>query len=214
MLRFLAVALIAATGVSQAGTLVFTGVDPSKGVNITFNNNGTLEQGFAGVILGTYNGTSVAPLFCVDLFTDINLGTYGSTALAPRAIRNEDRAAWLYLNQYATVVSTDTGLAFQLAIWDIVHDNGDGFASGLVQSGATSIQGLTQTQINLANAYVAASAGHAVTSGVSIYRNVNTSTGVNVQTLMGVAAPVPEPATYSMMLAGVSALCLVRRRKR
>ena len=112
------------------------------------------------------------------------------------------------------MVSTDTGLAFQLSIWDIIHDNGDGFGSGLIQSGASSIRGLTQTQLDLANAYIAISAGHAVTSGVSIYLNVNTSTGASVQTLMGVAAPVPEPAAYGMVLAGVSGMWMVRRRSK
>ena len=47
--------------------------------------------------------------------------------------RNENRAAWLYLNRLSTVNSTDSGLVFQSAWWDIVHDNGDGLSTGLVQ---------------------------------------------------------------------------------
>lgn len=192
----------------NASTITLTGVDTARGANMSFNNNGTVEAGFAGVVLATFDGVDVSPLFCVDLFTNIDLATYSSAPLAPRLARHEDRVAWLYLNQVNTVTSPDTGLAFQIAIWDIVHDGGDGFATGLIQSGATSLIGLTQTQIDLANLYLAASAGRSVTTGISIYENFSL-TGVPAQSLIGVLAPggnAPEPSTLAMAALGVIGL--------
>lgn len=194
----------------EAGTFILTGVDASRGANITFYNvsKGAFEQGFAGEILGTFDGISVSPLFCVDLFTDIGYGSYTSTPLNPRLVRHEDRVAWLYLNQLATVNSADTGLAFQLAIWDIVHDNGDGLSAGLVQSSASSVVGLTQNQVDLANGYINTSLGHSVTTGVSIYQNFDPTSGAPAQNLVG--ADAPEPSTLVFAAIGFLILGLVR----
>ena len=191
-----------------------SGVDSGKGANVQYYHNGTTASGFAGVIFGTYNGVSVSPLFCVDLFTDINYGNYDSNPLTPNLVRHEDRAAWLYINRLSTVVSADTGLALQVAIWDIVHDGGDGLAAGagLVNSSATSLIGLTQVQINLATAYILESQGHSVTTGVSIYQNFNQTTHAGAQNLIGVQAPVPEPTTLFMAAAGVAGIVFARLR--
>ena len=206
--------LILLTAPSQAGVFTLTGVDGGKGANIQYYHNGTTASGFAGVILGTYNGVSVSPLFCVDLFTDINYGNYDSNPLTPNLVRHEDRAAWLYINRLSTVVSADTGLALQVAIWDIVHDGGDGLAAGagLVNSSATSLIGLTQVQINLATAYILESQGHSVMTGVSIYQNFVQGTQTGVQNLIGVQAAVPEPSTLLMAAAGVAGIGFARLR--
>ncbi len=89
----------------------------------------------------------------------------------------------------------------QLAIWDIVHDNGDGFTTGLVQWGPSSITGLTQVQIDLANGYLADSLGHSATTGFSIYQNFDQGTGAPAQTLLG--AQAPESTTVLLTAAGV-----------
>lgn len=202
------------TAPAQAGVFTLTGVDSGKGANVQYYHNGTTASGFAGVIFGTYNGVSVSPLFCVDLFTDINYGNYDSNPLTPNLVRHEDRAAWLYINRLSTVVSADTGLALQVAIWDIVHDGGDGLAAGagLVNSSATSLINLTQLQIDLATAYILESKGKSVTSGVSIYQNFAQGTHAAAQNLMGVQAPVPEPTTLVMAAAGVAGIVFARFR--
>ena len=101
------------------------------------------------------------------------------------------------------VNSTDSWLAFQLALWDIVHDRGDGFSTGLVQWGPTSITGLTQFQVDLANGYLADSLGQSAMTGFSIYLNFDPSSGAPAQTLMGAFAPVPESASGLLAAAGV-----------
>ena len=196
---------LSATTLPATTYLTLTSVDVNRGANVAFLNHGELEYGFAGVIFATFGNTNVSPLFCVDLFTNIGYDTYASTPLNPRAVRNEDRVAWLYLNGLNTVVSQDTGLAFQLAIWDIIHDGGDGLSSGQVST--STFIGLTLTQISLANSYVQLSNGHSVTSGVSIYQNFDRYTGAPAQNLIGAAVPGgnvsnPEPSTWAMLLAG------------
>ena len=199
---------------SHAGVFTLTGVDGSRGANVTVNENGTPFAGFAGVLNGTYDGVSVGPLFCVDLFTDINYGSYNAIPTGPDVNRQEDRAAWLYLNRLSTVNSTDSGLALQLAIWDIVHDNGDGFSTGLVLWGPSSITGLTQAQIDIANGYLADSFGQSANTGISIYHNFDQTTGAPVQTLMGAAAPVPETRTMLLTAAGVYTILAKVKEKR
>lgn len=200
--------------VEASGIFTLTGVDTTRGANLSYYHNGVTSGGFAGVILGNFNGISANPLFCVDLYTDINYASYNSTQLAPRIIRNEDRVAWLYINQISTVVSQDTGLAFQLAIWDIVHDGGDGLVAGagLVNISATSISGVTQTQIDLANAYILASQGKSVLTGVAIYQNFDMTTNAPAQNLIGLA--VPEPSTILMGAFGVAVLSIARMRRK
>ena len=204
----------------QAGpTVTLTGVDTNRGANVTFTHNGVTETGFAGVILATFNGVSISPVFCVDLFTNIDLATYDSNRLAPRVSRHEDRVAWLYVNQVSTVVSQDTGLAFQLAIWDIIHDNGDGLSAGQVST--STFSGLTATQISLANAYIAASLGKSLLSGAIIYQNFSRTNGAPAQNLIGASTPYdnidnPEPASAGLVVVGLAlaATGTLRRRVR
>lgn len=205
--------LLTAAALYAGPTVTLTGVDTGRGANVTFLNNGVPETGFAGVILGTYNGVSVSPLFCVDLFTNIGLGTWNTSPLAPRIARNEDRVAWLYVNQISTVNSVNTGLAFQLAIWDIIHDNGNGLGAGSVST--ATFQGLTTAQINLANAYIAASLGKSLLTGVTIYKNSNPTTGAPAQDLIGAEIANPEPASGVLVLLGIALVGTgaVRRRR-
>lgn len=215
--KFLVPALCLLGTTASAGTLTLTGVDRTRGGFTTVVEDGESFTGYAGVLLGTYNGTTVSPLFCVDLFTSIDLGDSGSSPLAPSLARHEDRVAWLYLNQLGTVTTSNRGLAFQIAIWDIVHDGGDGLGSGTIQSCSSQIfPDLTPTQMTLINNYLTVSAGQSATGGVSIYHNVNLSTGDPAQNLIGAFSaaelnPVPEPATFGLMALGAAGLLVVRR---
>jgi len=211
----LAAAALSAGALQAAQLVTLTGVDTSRGANVTFTINGNTQTGFAGVILGNVDGVPVSPLFCVDLFTGISLGTYNTNPLAPRPARNEDRVAWLYVNQLSTVVNQNTGLAFQLAIWDIIHDNGDGLSAGSVST--ATFTGLTAAQIALINQYLTVSLGQSLLTGATIYQNSNRTTGAPAQDLIGASLPTPEPATGVLAAAGlvlVGAGALRRRIRR
>lgn len=129
--------LLLAVAPSQATLITVTSVDWTRGGMTTFLADGVEETGFAGVINATYEGSAL-PFFCVDLFTGISYGDYSSTPVFPRPWHNEDRAAWLYLHALPTVTTAVQGQALQLAIWDIVHDNGDGFTLGRIQQSINS----------------------------------------------------------------------------
>jgi hypothetical protein len=116
-------------------------------------------------------------------------------------------------------VNSAQGAGIQFAIWDIVHDGGDGFSSGRVQSSAYTDLGILQW----AQYYESASVGKS-SALAFIYLNVSFSDGSPAQTLAGPLfldggprpnAPVPEPGT--LMLGGVALIAIgsvAQRKKR
>ncbi len=193
-----------------AGTITLTGVDLARGGNARFLVNGTEETDFAGVILAAYNGGPTQQMFCVDLFTSISLTTYSSEPRAP-ASNKELRTAYLYVNYLAGVSSIAQGQALQLAIWDIIHDGGDGINAGSIRRSSNT----SNTVANAWTSYLSASLGQSSTAA-SIYINFNGSTPA--QTLIGAFQPtatpgVPEPATFLLVGGAMTGLSLYRRRK-
>jgi hypothetical protein len=240
-------------GLAPAATIIATGVDWNRGANIWINADGTNEQTyFAGVIFitlttpdgQTYNRDSL----CVDLFTDIYLGqTYASTVVSPDDVsgKNLNRVSWLIDNallptqptgpsptsalpQADWVTNSAQGAGIQLAIWDIVHDGGDGFASGLVQASTDPNNPTDPAVLNWAQTYETASFGQSSNTAY-IYSNVDMGSGQPAQMLAGPefldggptppgieGFPAPEPSTF--VLSGVAliavSLCLRKRARR
>lgn len=93
-------------------------------------------NGYAGAVnitvSDTVDGTVDTIAFCVDLFTSSGLSTYNTTLQSPSTVTNGGRVAWL-LQSLPSVDTATEGSGLQLAIWDIVHDNGDGLAAGVVR---------------------------------------------------------------------------------
>jgi hypothetical protein len=178
----------------------------------------------------------------VDLFTDINIGsTYGTTLLDPYEVssNNLTRVSWLVDNALLPtqsshlsalpssdwVTSSAQGAGIQLAIWDIVENNGDGLYAGTVQastpSNSTDPNNQTPADVlDWANTYETLSLNQS--SGLAfIYDNVDLSSGARVQMLEGPEfadngpVPSPEPSTCRFMLvslAGGIGLWFRRRR--
>jgi hypothetical protein len=207
--RFLYLSLITIWP-ALANTIIVVGANNNLGENIYLRENGTNESAYAGGINVKVDGYARV-LFCVDLFTDISTGTY-NTALDFADTANLKRVAWLLNNYYPTNAITGAGL--QLAIWDIMSDNGDGFTSGLVRKSTSTSNPTDPTVLADAMNYETASVGKSSTAAI-VYHNVTVSGGTTVQTLIGLwpndggpIAETPEPAAIAMILSGLALIGL------
>jgi len=227
--------LLAAFTVAEAGATVinFTGTDPARSFSFwmraTYNVGDMLTNGQLAVAQQTINeavpagvmnlivdGSLRVDAFCVDYFVLINQGNHNVNLFGQDAITGGGRIQWMLLNTLPTInaqanatLKRQQAAALQLAIWDIVHDNGDGFTAGRLQQ-STNAANLTDS-IVLSNAttYLAASLGRTALGGV-VYVNVQGIT--TSQRLM--SDGVPEPATYALLGGGLVAMGLLGRRSR
>lgn len=195
---FLCLALTAAS--AFGATIQVISTDGTRGGNVNFVVDGANYTGYAGAILARYDGgPQTQTFFCIDLFTNIGVGTYGSTALVPYT-EALTRAAWLYANRVGNVTSANLGRAFQLAIWDIVHDGGDGPNAGRIRQ-REGTGGTGTTVVNAWNTYLSASLNQS-SLNATIYRNYNLGSGVPAQDFIGpyrADALVPEPESWLLM---------------
>jgi hypothetical protein len=228
------VALLLLAGIACADTIYVSGVDGSRGESIWIRedslNNQTYQDTqayFAGVILvsvSTQGHIYQRDSLCVDLFTNINVGgTYDTYLRHPNQVpgKNLPRASWLVDNallptQDPSAVSelpdsdlvktAAQGAGIQLAIWDIVHDGGDGFASGRVQAAINT----DPTVLGWAEAYEALSTGRS-SSLAFVYDNFvqGSKPALEVQMLIGPRfedggpTPNPEPSTFALVIGPV-----------
>lgn len=203
--------------VCPAATITLTGTDASRGMNLNYRSNGSNTSSYAGAILitvdGTRSGTVDSIAFCVDLFTSIGLGMYDTMLESPSSVTNGGRVAWLLRYALPGVDTAEEGAGLQLAIWDIVHDNGNGLSTGSVRR-HSSPNTNDQAAYGYAATYLAMSAGQSSTAG-TVYRNVSFE-GVPAQTLMSADTLVenPEPGTWLLLGFGAGLIGLARVRTR
>ena len=204
---------------ASAYTIQVTSVDTTRGGNVNFRVDGANYTGYAGVILGRFDGgTETLSFLCIDLFTDISYGTYGAIPAAPDP-GAEQRVAWLYVNQLSSVNSVALGQGFQLAIWDIIHDGGDGPDSGRIRRRPTTTGGTPTTVVTAWTNYLNVSVGMS-SMLASVYQNFNLSNNLPAQNFIGpyqgTGGLVPEPDSWLTMATASGALLfgLFRRRSR
>jgi len=234
---FLYLALLAALGpVTSAATIQVTGVDSTRGeYGVWLKADGVDWQTyFAGVLWITVtsdNSQFDRDTLCVDLFTNIYIGnTYATSLLHSFDVsgKNLERVSWLIDNallptqsSYSSdlpanywITSPDQGAGVQFAIWDIVHDNGDGFSDGRVQASAYTDPNV----LNWAEQYLSLSAGR-TSALANIYLNTELTNRVQVQMLAGPQyfdggpMPAPEPATMILVGAALIAAAVFMRKK-
>ncbi len=195
----------------QATTITVTGAGKGQTLPLVTNNGTRSQNSFTGQILVTMLGQSYVT-YCFDLFTGISAGTYNSTFDNPANYTNGGRAAWIYEQNALTATTNFLAAALQLALWDVIHDGGNGLNAGNVRLGSSGSASLRSA----AEALINASTGRTSTNA-TILRNVSLA-GSPAQALITSGRlypqePVPEPGTWAMMVAGLGALCWRRRRR-
>jgi hypothetical protein len=217
-------------GGATATTITYSGDDPFRSFDIWFTatyhaGDQLLDGGIAGgtqtidvnVIAGVaslvVDGFYTADAVCVDFFTLISNNNYDVNLLGPSAISNGTRVAWMLRNtlplinaQADPLLRRQQAAAFQLAVWDIVHDGGDGFGAGRIRSSG-SPNATDSTVLFWANVYVVATAGQSLPVGV-VYQNI-----AGIAASQQLMSDAPEPSTYALLLSGGAMLFFVRRRR-
>lgn len=202
--------LLGAPGAAKATTITLTGLGYYDTMPLIINGT-TAQNSIGGQILATIDGLNLIA-YCVDLFTSIGLSTYNTTFGDPTGISNGGRVAWLF-NQFAPTVNSNTSAAaLQLAIWDVVHDGGNGLTSGNVQLNVTG----SATLRSLAESYILASVGQSSTNATILHNVAFNGTPAQNLITNRIIPPssVPEPGTWMMTAAGLFLAAFGTRRRR
>ncbi|MBY0375401.1 MAG: PEP-CTERM sorting domain-containing protein [Bryobacteraceae bacterium] len=177
------------------------------------NANGTTRNVNAGVARILVNGITTLDAFCVDLFELIYTNTTYQANVVTTDVydpQDGDRAAWLmrtYLPQINLLINgaqkQQWAAALQFAIWDVIHDSGNGFADGMIRSTANT----NSTVLTQASTWLAASAGQSYSGRVFVAPTG--SRGFQEQMFLA-----PEPSSLTMMAVGALAIAFGAFRRR
>lgn len=147
---------------------------------------------------GMFSGYS----FCVDLDHFIGLPTeYEVEVLSTSQLLHGGRAAWLYNSFAPTATTTLQAAGLQLAIWDVVYDDGDGLGTGTFRYTG----GLAAGAVTDANTFLASSAGKFSEAGYL------KPTGTYGQAMLHT---VPEPGTLGLLGLGLFSFAGLKLRRR
>ena len=212
-LASIALACALGTAAARADNVTFTGFahgSETVAFSLVAPNgpaSGTVNAGGFATIL---NGSPSFVTYCVDLYQHISFGTLYPEYTAPGTTHTfaNNRAysdlGRLYVN--AGVIDTSVEeAAFQIAVWEIAYETTPGaYALG---SGAATFSGGSAAggALGLAATWLSG-LGNGSGRGISVIQSAEHQDVI--------FAPVPEPSTYVLMLAGLLATVEVSRRKR
>lgn len=197
------------------GTTIFhTGLDWDRAMTIELRADGHVRNASAGVGVLLVDGAHYVDALCVNLFQAIYLNTtYTAQSIAPSAydLDGGNPAAYLAENYLSSTLSAAGGAALQLAVWDLIHDGGDGFASGRVQSSSNTAGNV----LAQANAWRTEALGQ---SGVASIFTAAPGTTAFQQQIYLTGNPdggeVPEPGTLVTLAIGAVAVAFGSWRRR
>jgi hypothetical protein len=199
---------------ARAEDVVFTNfAHGSESVTFTLAAPNATASGnvSAGGFATTLNGGPSFVSYCVDLYQHINFGVLYPEYTAPATTHTfaNSRAYADIGRLYANAGVIDTSVkeaAFQVAVWEIAYETTLGAYS--LGSGAASFTGgsaATSGALGMAATWLSA-LGDGPGRDVSV---IESSAHQDV-----VFAPVPEPATWMLMAAGLIASGQIARRRR
>jgi hypothetical protein len=169
---------------------------------------------FTGAVTGGPGAGTTFASFCVEKLEEINLNvnayvggvttaTTNGSAYATSSDPLSSQTAWLF-TQYSSGLygnSSTVNGSMQNAIW---------FLEGEINQTTLSLDSDAQTFVTSANASNFSGVGNVRV--MNLYSNVGRTAFAQDQLVM--LAPVPEPETYAMLLAGLGVMgAVVRRRK-
>lgn len=173
------------------------------------NASGTVSAGGFSTVL---NGGPSFVSYCADLYQSINFGTLFTDYTAPgtaHVFANTGRAYTDLGRLYANAGVVDTSVkeaAFQIAVWEIAYETTLGAYS--LGSGVATFSGGTADSsgaLGLAGTWLAG-LGMGPGSSISVIESREHQDVI--------FAPVPEPSTYMLMVAGLLATAQIARRRR
>jgi hypothetical protein len=200
-------------GPARADDVTFTGfAHGSESVNFSLiapdapTSGSALAGGFATLL----NGGPSFVSYCVDLYQHIAFGTLYPEYTSPGTshVFINDRAYADLGRLYAVAGTVDTSVeeaAFQVAVWEIAYETASGPYD--LASGSARFSGGT------------ASSSGALTLASSWLASLGAGPGLSVSVIESpehqdvVFAPVPEPSTVALMLAGLAAVGGVAQRR-
>src|ERR1035438_3241436 len=200
-----------------ATSAIYVDIDPSVGLknSLWINDGGTNTQLYfaGGIDLTIYGPGGVAfprLVYCVELETEITVPGYYTTTMDFSDTPSLQRVGYLMENYwpsssgYTDVALQQHGAAFQLAIWDILTDGGNGFGEGTV-SQSTDTAHLTDPTV-LADAVEYETLSFGKSSPYGIVYHITDSNHKTVQTLMGLTyvdpgPSAPEPAAVILIFS-------------
>ena len=196
--------------VTELGTATGLTVNLQLPVNTAAPNN--YFTGSQTIAVGTNANSFLA--FCIDPFqwspTAFTSYQSGSLSVSDAATHYDAsqaaRISNLFSYAYAgTVGTTDANklnaAAMQLALWEIVNDDGN-LGTGLVKTTAST----TGSVIDATNALLNYQGTGGPQYNLTVYRSSSNQDYL-------VATPVPEPGTYAMFLAGLGLMMVIARRR-
>lgn len=151
--------------------------------------------------------------YCIDPLVGLSgsVNKYSSSNFAA-----SDAVKRLYEHSYTSSVSGDatSAGAFQLALWELVNDNGAANGNANLLTGQLRFDNTVDDDtVAAANGMLSWAHGNAQITNAYQYTSLTSNqAGYGSQALLSVSA-VPEAQTWAMLLAGLGLVGFMRRRK-
>jgi hypothetical protein len=209
-----ALLLAFACGAAQADT--GTDIQYLSTTGITVTTSGTPDGYLTGAMQFITGQGVTFEAYCVELAQGhaTNAAGLQTYTLGSFSSSQASLLEGLYSSSYASVTTADQKAAFQTAIWEITQEPAGSALS--LSDGSFQYRYLSATSTAaqdsafgaLANSYLQAAASY---NGPALFQ-LNKLVNATYQDYV-TATPVPEPAPYAMLLAGLGAVGFVARRR-
>ncbi|OAN84293.1 hypothetical protein A8B78_07445 [Jannaschia sp. EhC01] len=185
-------------------------------VTITAPSAATGSYYAGGFNLSADGGTTTFVSWCIDIFDNLTNGdSYSVEATAPQVSSTEQNwLSELFDDVANPVANAIQSAAFQLAIWEIVFEGATAEGDLDVTNGSFAATAANNTVLTTANAFLADLSGKGGLTNFTFLLSENG--GQDQLTTSGNPSlpPVPLPAGGLLLLGGLGALAIARRKRK